>query len=58
MLFQLINTPALFWRFINKVYREHLDIFVISYHDDILIFSKDYDERVEHIKKVLTFEKD
>ena len=32
---------------------EHLDIFIITYLDNILIFSKDYNEHIEHIKKVL-----
>ena len=53
MLFGLTNTLASFQRFINKVCREHLDIFIITYLDDILIFSKNYDEHIEHIRKVL-----
>ena len=53
MPFGLTNAPASFQRFINEVYGEHLDIFIITYLDDILIFSKDYDEYIEHIRKVL-----
>ena len=53
MPFGLTNTPASFQRFINEVLREHLDIFVIAYLDDILIFSENYDEHIEHIRKVL-----
>ena len=53
MLFRLTNTPASFQRFINKVCGEHLDIFVITYLNDILIFSRDYDKHIKHIKKVL-----
>ena len=33
--------------------REHLDIFVIAYLDDILIFSKTEEEHKEHVYKVL-----
>ena len=33
---------------------EYLDIFYITYLDDILIFFKTYKEHVEHVKKVLT----
>ena len=53
MPFRLTNAPASFQRFINEVCREHLDIFVIAYLDDILIFSKDYDEHIGHVRKVL-----
>ena len=53
MPFRLTNALALFQRFINEVCREHLNIFIIAYLDDILIFSKDYNEHVEHIRKVL-----
>ena len=53
MPFRLINAPASFQRFINEVCREHLDIFIITYFNDILIFSKDYNKHIEHIRKVL-----
>ena len=38
---------------INHVLREHLDIFVVAYLDDILIFSKTEEEHREHVHKVL-----
>jgi hypothetical protein len=40
MPFGLTNVPATFQRFINKVLGEHLDVFVVAYLDDILIFLK------------------
>ena len=52
MLFRLTNTLVLFQRFINKILREHLNIFVIVYFDNILIFSKNY-KHIRHIRKVL-----
>ncbi|GAM91710.1 hypothetical protein ANO11243_097630 [Dothideomycetidae sp. 11243] len=38
---------------INDILREYLDDFVSAYLDDILIFSKTYDEHVGHVRKVL-----
>ena len=41
MLFSLSNTPASFQGYINKILAEKLDIFVVVYLDDILIYTKD-----------------
>ena len=41
MLFRLINIPASFQRFINKIFAEKLDIFVIIYLDNIFIYTDD-----------------
>ncbi|KAM5353667.1 hypothetical protein ACJ41O_000317 [Fusarium nematophilum] len=53
MPFGLTNAPAAFQRMINNVLREHLDIFVVCYLDDILIFSDTEEEHTEHVHKVL-----
>ena len=53
MPFGLTNAPAAFQRMINNVLREYLDIFVVCYLDDILIFSKTEEEHTEHVHKVL-----
>ncbi|KAJ3455127.1 hypothetical protein MRS44_013727 [Fusarium solani] len=53
MPFGLTNAPAAFQRMINNVLQEHLDIFVVCYLDDILIFSETEEEHTEHIHKVL-----
>src|SRR6266496_6110910 len=55
MLFGLKNTPLTFQRLINKVLREYIDEFIIVYIDDLLIYSKTFEEHLEHIRKV--FEK-
>ena len=39
--FGLTNAPASFQRYINKILAEKIDIFVIVYLDDILIYTKD-----------------
>ena len=41
MLFGLTNAPASFQRYINKILAKKLDIFVIVYLDDILIYTDD-----------------
>ena len=53
MPFGLTNAPATFQTLVNNILREYLDIFVIVYLDDILIYSKTREEHVQHVKKVL-----
>lgn len=52
--FGLTNAPATFMSVMNDVFREHLDIFVLVYLDDILIYSPDLDTHVSHLRKVLS----
>uniref|UniRef100_A0A803JPC4 ribonuclease H n=1 Tax=Xenopus tropicalis TaxID=8364 RepID=A0A803JPC4_XENTR len=52
MPFGLCNAPATFQHLVNDIFRDFLDIFVIIYLDDILIFSKDLEEHRKHMKKV------
>ena len=40
MSFGLFNAPANFQRYVNKILAEKLDVFVIVYLDDILIYTK------------------
>ena len=53
MPFGLTNAPATFQRMINNVLREYLDVFVIVYLDDILVYSKNVKDHVTHVRKVL-----
>ena len=53
MSFSMSYAPATFQRYINNVLREKLDIFVLAYIDDILVFSKTLEEYKTHIKWVL-----
>ena len=53
MLFRLINILVLFQRFINKILGELLDIFIIIYLDNILIFLKNLKEYKRYVKQVL-----
>jgi hypothetical protein len=53
MPFGLTNAPAVFQCFMNKIFHDLLNIYVIVYLDDILIFSKSRQEHVGHVKEVL-----
>ena len=53
MPFSLYNTLATFMRVMNDVLRSFLDVFVIVYLDDILIFSKSREQHVKHVRKFL-----
>ena len=50
MPFRLTNTSANFQEFINKIRIEKLNIFVIVYLDDILIYNDD--DRDGHIAAI------
>lgn len=54
MPFGLVNAPAVFQALINDVLREMLNKFVFVYLDDILIFSCNYQEHIQHVRQVLS----
>jgi hypothetical protein len=51
--FGLTNAPASFQNLINDTLRQYLDISVIVYLDDILMFSKTREKHITHVKQVL-----
>lgn len=53
MPFGLTNTPAVFQALINDVLQDMLNRFIFVYLDDILIFSRNLDEHVQHVRLVL-----
>jgi hypothetical protein len=53
MPFGLTNAPATCQALMNNVLREHLDRFVIVYLDDLLIYTENPEDHVEHVKTVL-----
>ena len=53
MPFGLTNTLATFMRVMNDVFRPFIDDFVIDYLDDVLVFSRTWDEHVKHVKQIL-----
>ncbi len=53
MSFSLTNAPATSHCFMNDVLREYLDVFVVCYLDDILIYTKNGENHEEHVHKVV-----
>ena len=51
--FNLTNAPATFQWFMNNIFHDLLDICVIVYLDDILIYSEDMTQHWAHVKEVL-----
>ena len=51
--FGLCNAPATFQTFMNNLFREEMDNFVIVYLDDVMIFSKTLEEHIKHVRHVL-----
>ena len=49
----LTNTPAAFQIFMNDIFMDMIDIIVIIYLDDILIYSDEIFEHKAHIQEVL-----
>ncbi|KAF8673633.1 hypothetical protein RHS04_07597 [Rhizoctonia solani] len=53
MPFGLTNAPAAFQHFMNNLFRDLIDVTVVIYLDDILIFSEDPKDHPTHVREVL-----
>nr|QBG82614.1 peroxidase 64 [Papaver somniferum] len=54
MPFGLTNAPSTFQSLMNEVFRDYLRKFILVFFDDIFLYSKSWEEHIEHIKIVLS----
>ncbi|QRW25610.1 Transposon Tf2-1 polyprotein [Rhizoctonia solani] len=53
MPFGLCNAPAAFQHFMNEIFRDILDVHIVVYLDNILIFSESRELHTKHLQEVL-----
>ena len=53
MPFSLTNAPTAFQQFVNTIFADMLDVCVVVYLDDILIYSEDMESHQKHVQEVL-----
>ncbi|KAH0773846.1 hypothetical protein KY290_010983 [Solanum tuberosum] len=53
MFFGLTNAPAMFIDLMNSIFRPYLNLFVIVFINDILVYSHSKDEHENHLRVVL-----
>ncbi|MBW0566446.1 hypothetical protein O181_106161 [Austropuccinia psidii MF-1] len=54
MPFELTNAPASFQNLVNDIFQDLLDVYVVVYLDDIMVFSKYEEEHVTHVSTVIS----
>ena len=58
MSFGLTNSPTIFRDLINRVFKKYMDLFVIIFSDDILIYCRNEKEHASHLRVLLQNFKD
>ena len=53
MTFGLKNALAAFMNLMNRVFKEHLDKFIVIFIDDIFIYSRSREEHEEQLRMIL-----
>ncbi|MBW0527460.1 hypothetical protein O181_067175 [Austropuccinia psidii MF-1] len=54
MPFGLTNAPASFQNLVNDIFQDLLDVYVVVYLDDIMVFPKSEEENVNHVSNVIS----
>ncbi|MBW0580606.1 hypothetical protein O181_120321 [Austropuccinia psidii MF-1] len=54
MPFGLTNAPSSFQNPVNDIFQDLLDVYVVVYLDDIMVFSKSEEEHVTHVSTILS----
>ena len=52
MPFELTNASTTFMNIMNTIFREYLEVLILVFMDDILVFSKNAKERKGHLEMV------
>ncbi|KAK3548499.1 hypothetical protein QTP70_013345 [Hemibagrus guttatus] len=55
MPYGLSNAPRVFQAFINEIFKDLINNYVITYIDNILIYSTSYGNHIHHVRTVLTW---
>ena len=53
LAFVITNTPVVFMDLMNRVFLSYLDSFVIVFIDNILVYSKNDGDHMDHLRVVL-----
>ena len=49
----LMNAPAVFQRFMEQIFKDYWDHFIVPYLDDLLVFSSDFSSHLKHLQLTL-----
>ncbi|XP_049397344.1 uncharacterized protein LOC125861504 [Solanum stenotomum] len=58
MSFGLTNAPAALMNLMNRVFKPFLDVFVIVFIDDIMVYSRSEEDHANHLRQVLQILRD